>query len=609
MTTSPDRSQLIRPKGMKKPRYSFAVIADTHVNEVEVGGTSPYETNTYANQRARHVFEQVAQIQSHLAFVVHLGDIVHPVPGLPSFEQAVTEFKGITSCLKIPLYCVPGNHDVGDKKVDWMPADQVCSAYLKKYRHHFGPDFFKVDYGADQLLFLNTVLMNSGLPEETQQKEWLESVLREPCQGHRFVFMHYPPYLWRPDEPGNYDNIDQPERAWLLNALEQATVETIFAGHVHNFWLDRIGAAKFYMLPSTAFMRHDFSAFYRIAPAVEFGRGDPGRFGYFLVDVFDDESVSYSIRTQGERQENPGENRSRPIFLAHPKVSHYPNVGVELRHPWAQSEQIAATGGVQEFGRKFARNDYPLQALLEIGARLVKVPEIDLRTAESRDRIPLLRQSGISVWMTKLGAPNQKLLALGELPIDAMECNQRLDDFTRVEDDYKSFTKATGIDLYLAPLRDEGLEKRTQGHTFSHFIRSGFLVSELQNHASWMRSMVKTGCLRGVVVRHEFEEDLAEAAELCAAWARACSCQVQISVKTAGPSTALLNDDMQRLSVLTDQALSFSLRHPELFFVFDTFLDVDRGYYPRLGFVDGHFNLRPAGLVWQKAVAMSSKLD
>ncbi|MGA1553696.1 MAG: hypothetical protein ACO35I_06650, partial [Burkholderiaceae bacterium] len=103
MTTYSNHSLLIRPGSLKKSRYSFAVIADTHVNEVDVGGTSPYETNAYANQRARHVFEQVAQIQSSLAFVVHLGDIVHPVPGLPSFEQAVAEFKSITSCLKIPL--------------------------------------------------------------------------------------------------------------------------------------------------------------------------------------------------------------------------------------------------------------------------------------------------------------------------------------------------------------------------------------------------------------------------------------------------------------------------------------------------------------------------
>lgn len=607
MKTPLEGSRIVRTERAKNRCYSFAVVADTHVNEVDVGGTSPYETNAYANQRARYVFEEIAQIQSELAFVVHLGDIVHPVPGLPSFEQAVNEFKAITSRIEIPLYCVPGNHDVGDKKVDWMPADQICAGYLEKYRSHFGPDFFVAHHDEDQLLFLNTVLMNSGLPEEARQKAWLESALKEPCKRHRFVFMHYPPYLWRPDEPGNYDNIDQPGRAWLLQQLEQANIETIFAGHVHNFWLDRVGAAKFYMLPSTAFMRHDFSAFYRIAPAVEFGRGDPGRFGYFLVDVFDDESISYSVRTQGERQKTNDTAKVRSIFLAHPKVSNYNNVGVELRHPWAQSEQIAATGGVQEFGRKFARNDYPLQSLLEMGVGLVKIPEIDLRTPESRDRIPLLSNQGIRVWLTKLGAPRDALKDAAQFGVHAVECNQRLHDFEACISQYQAAQKDAGIKLFLAPLRDEGLEVRTSSHTFSHFIRAGFFASELDEHTAWMKNMVSKAVLTGVVVRHEFDEDLQNTTEQCAQWARLCHCQVQISIKTAGHSSAVLNKDEARLAALTEQALRLSLEQPDLYFVFDTFSDVDRGYYPRLGFIDGHFNLRPAALRWQAMVAESAE--
>ena len=33
---------------------------------------------------------------------------------------------------------------------------------------------------------------------------------------------------------------------------------------------------------------------------------------------------------------------------------YFPAAGVELRHPWAEVRQITATGGVQEFGRKWA---------------------------------------------------------------------------------------------------------------------------------------------------------------------------------------------------------------------------------------------------------------
>ena len=66
------------------PLFSFVVVADTHVNEAEHTSTSPYETNHLANPRARHVFAEIAAMRPPPRFVVHLGDIVHPVPSLPS---------------------------------------------------------------------------------------------------------------------------------------------------------------------------------------------------------------------------------------------------------------------------------------------------------------------------------------------------------------------------------------------------------------------------------------------------------------------------------------------------------------------------------------------
>ncbi len=119
--------------------FSFAVVADTHVNESEDTCASPFATNARANARARHVFADIARLDPAPAFAIHLGDIVHPVPGLPSFEEAARRFKAIASQIDMPLHLVPGNHDVGDKRIDWMPADVVCDGYLDKYRGIFGP--------------------------------------------------------------------------------------------------------------------------------------------------------------------------------------------------------------------------------------------------------------------------------------------------------------------------------------------------------------------------------------------------------------------------------------------------------------------------------------
>ncbi|MEZ5660895.1 MAG: metallophosphoesterase [Burkholderiaceae bacterium] len=634
---------LIRPAPSRQALFSFAVVADTHVNESENDGSSPYLTNAQANARARHVFSQIAQIQDELAFVVHLGDIVHPVPGIDGYVPAVENFKAIAAGLRIPLHVVPGNHDVGDKLVDWMPADHVCSEYLAKYRSFFGPDWFSFERDDSAFVFLNTVLMNSGLPEEREQAQWLDAEL-ERLRGRRiFCFMHYPPYLHDAAEPGNYDNIDRPARDWLLERLGRDDVEAVFCGHVHNYWLDTIGRALFYMLPSTAFMRHDFSAFYRLAPQVEFGRGDPGRFGYFIVDVHVDGHVAYSVRSGARRLAADGAgdgaldgagagagavpgagaesgdtdaeaasattvdgltNASDALVLAHPAVSGFAGVGVELRHPWAQSEQIAATGGVQEFGRKLARNDYPLQAMLEMGVRLVKVPLIDYREPASRERLRLLRRMGMNAIVSRLGAPDPGWTDLREHGVIALECNQPLSALGTEEDRAARFRRDSGALLFFSPIRDGHMDARYDGAKFTHAVKAGFRCDELSGYADAISAGVRAGALDGVVVRAEFGDDLARVAAVCAAFAASCGARVMISVKTVGPSVARLNDDAPRLAWLTAQAMVLSRVHGDaLWIVFDTFADVDRGYYPRHGFIDGHFDPRPAGIAWRQLTA------
>ena len=99
-----------RPIAQEKPIFSFAVVADTHINEQDNISTSPFQTNHLANERARHVFADIATMVPAPRFVIHLGDIVHPMPALPAFQDAVDQFKRMTADLPFPLHVVPGNH-------------------------------------------------------------------------------------------------------------------------------------------------------------------------------------------------------------------------------------------------------------------------------------------------------------------------------------------------------------------------------------------------------------------------------------------------------------------------------------------------------------------
>lgn len=608
-TVHPIRSAQ-RPDGVR-PIFTFAVVADTHVNERDDTSSSPYETNRVANDRARHVFNDIGAMDPLPAFVLHLGDIVHPVPSLPTFHEAVSKFKAITAQCPVPLHVLPGNHDVGDKAVDWMPADQVCDDYLRIYREAFGPDFYAFDYGPVRFVAINSQLLNSGLSDEERQRAWLEEQVAE-CQGRRvFVLMHYPPFIHDDQERSSYDNVDEPARSWLLGVLRQPQVEAVFAGHVHNFWYDQVGSADFYMLPSTAFLRHDFTEFYRVAPAVEFGRGDVEKFGYFVVDVFADGHVAYSVRTHGQKAAAGSALQAPPaVHLAHPRTSAFDHVGVELRHPWAESQQISATGGVQEFGRKWARNDYPLLALWEMGARLAKVPDQDATEAQPRRRMALMARMGQRYVVTCLGRPRLEASAqaLREIGVAAIEVNTTLERFERQKGALCEWRQTTGTQVLLSKIHTFD-DSHFDGKHFSHFVKAGFTLGELERSTGVVAAAVQSGAVDGVTVRVEPEEDLLEAATRIDRLVRDTGAHVLASLKTSGPNLATERGDDAWLVQRVAQAMLLSRTGTRVRYVFDTFMDVDRGYYPRHGFIDRRFDARPAARAFTTLTTLMAAPD
>ena len=479
------------------PRFQFVVVADTHVNEGERISTSPYVSDHLATPRTRHVFAEIAAMDPPPRFVVHLGDIVHPVPSLPEAAVAVERFKAIASQLAVPLHLIPGNHDVGDKPVDWMPAKRVCDEFLATYREAFGADFHAFDDGGVRFVMMNSLLLNSGLADEPRQRAWLEERIDTAGDLRVFLFMHYPPYIYRPDEASNYDNVDEPARTWLLEQIAKPAVEAVFAGHVHNFWYHRAGEAEMYLLPSTSFLRHDFSEFCQVVPPAEseYGRDDAAKCGYFRVDVFDDGHVAYAVRSHG-RERTPDESaamRSRR-HLAHPKTSGFGNAGVELRHPWTESMPITATGGAQEFGRKRARNDYPLLALWEMGVRLCKAPAVDALESESRDRMRHMARIGHRYVVTVVGTPNEALVeaAGGDTGVFAYEANLALERFEDRRGALRALRETSGASIFLAKILTDR-EARISGKTFTHFVKSGFTVDEAERHRALIAGAIERG--------------------------------------------------------------------------------------------------------------------
>jgi hypothetical protein len=580
--------------------FRFVVIADTHCNEEEAKSASPYPVNARANKRARHVIDEVNRLRP--AFVLHLGDIVHPVPELPTFEQAVEQFRTLARELHPKLYVIPGNHDVGDKPVAWMPAGTVTAGFVDRYRELFGDDYYSFDAHGCHFVMIDAQIINSGLPREAEQRQWLESDLERNAGRRTFFGIHYPPYVSSRDEAGSYDNIDEPGRSWLLGLIERHAPEALFCGHVHNFWYDRIGPTECYLLPSTAFVRHDYSELYRVGPGDAQGRNEKEKLGYFLVEVHERGHVAHFVRTYG-REREVGARAAPPVRLppVHTKTNLVAPVGVDMRHPWQEVLEVAATGGVQEFERKKVRNDYPLMAMWEMGVRRVRIPLHDFMDRHLRGRIAILCAMGHEFVVHRFGVPSEaaceELLHARHL-IHALEIVMPAADMAAAAPALAALRKEGRFTIYLSKLRKHE-DAQYDGSHFNHFINHGYVLAEREPLKALFAQPAIRAAADGVVVRiprHRSPwEDVSSGCALAADLGVRVAFQVRLAADNPAP---VLDDDRDTAGRVAETVL-IGLAHPDVDLLLDTFDDVDRGYFARNGLVDRRFNPRPAGLVYR----------
>jgi len=187
-------------------------------------------------------------------FLCVCGDLVHSLPeGILAPSPAVVkyandarvkrqneDFKRIMCGLdeEIPLVCVCGNHDVGDR-----PTEES----LARYRAMYGPDYRAFWCGGVRMIVLNSQLLNDNADaviEAAAQDTWLESELESititPAK-HALVFQHIPWFLDREDEPQQYFNLSVELREKWLPKMQRAGINAVFCGHYHrnaNAWTD-----------------------------------------------------------------------------------------------------------------------------------------------------------------------------------------------------------------------------------------------------------------------------------------------------------------------------------------------------------------------------------
>lgn len=432
----------------------FVVMTDTHFMLDPGAQTVEFESRRRQAARAAHALGLVASLQP--AFVVHLGDLIQEFPESTGFaaslEQALAQFAEHV----IRPYQVAGNHDVGDKPDPTMPTDWVTAGTLAQYHERFGRSWYSWSSAGCHFVVLNSQIMNGPLPEVREQEQWLEDDLAAHDGMPAFLFLHLSPFLVREDEQGlgHYDNIDEPARSWLLGLVRKYQVQLVFSGHTHFTFFNRIGAARSRVVLSTAFTRPGFCEVFSSAPPPERGRDDAGKLGFLLVRVREGQAAVHLVRTNGAMTANDQEPRGeRLVTRISPDLPDSP-LGITLRHPLATATEVPIAW--QSTIRQPVRNDYPLLACVELGARHVRLPSADLGTTLQRERLTVLRDEGValtSTWIWSARSPVAGEAAAHRTMLDGVEVQfpgGLLPDAACLRD--IDAVRGTGLPVTLAPL-------------------------------------------------------------------------------------------------------------------------------------------------------------
>ncbi|NIA24240.1 MAG: hypothetical protein GWP04_01580 [Gammaproteobacteria bacterium] len=555
--------------------FRFAVIADSHIRREDSGG---YPSDGAMLERNRFVVDLINRLKP--SFVIHLGDIVHPLPVEAGHEAAVRLAADLYRGIEVPVRHLPGNHDVGDKPNPHVAVPQVRDTAYEVFERYWGPAYGSFDHGGCHFVLIDTPILNSGLEREHRQRRWLENDLTAAAGRRIFLFSHYPPFIRDPNEAENYDNLAEPARSWLIDLIERHSVEAWFSGHVHNFLYNR-HHCDFYTLPSTGFVRPDYSELAAIPPEAEAGRDDRAKLGFFIVEVTSDGHAVRPVRTYG----NTG-SASLPVPAKTSAASDWTcPIGVTLRHDWMATVGFP-TDGLDPFVRKMVRNDYPLLALRESRISDVRIPAEDIMHAERRRRINDLARLGMRFTVFSAGVPDVAIASAIDESAPAVVRWEIIVQPDQIETVLSSLGPSP-VPRALAPIVPIG------SGDVQHFVTHGFdpRADDLLSH------FVDAGAadvFEDFVYRAAPGHPVAEAVSMAIQTARTIGVGASMSIEMPRGDESGVFDDDGYIARLATEALTVRLRHPDVPMFLDGFMDHDRGYYRRHGLIDRRCNPRPA---------------
>jgi len=210
-----------KPGEDTKPTYkafTFVQLSDPQLGFLN--GNSDYEADSLLLARA---VKKTNNLQPD--FVIVTGDMTNA----SGSAKQIKCYKTVMSAMdkRIPVYMVPGNHDIGGGS-----TDEKVAAYIKNY----GYDHYSFEYEACKFIGINScVIKDSNMVKEAEQFEWIKSELDASKDARlTFVITHHSFFLNSYLETVSYSNQCMGAREKYWGVFTKGGVDCVIAGHLHD---------------------------------------------------------------------------------------------------------------------------------------------------------------------------------------------------------------------------------------------------------------------------------------------------------------------------------------------------------------------------------------
>lgn len=201
----------------KKARAPFFV----QISDPQLGFITESADFTPERENMARIAEAVNNLKPD--FVVFSGDYVQWCT-----EELLDGFKELCTLFDkdIPLYFVPGNHDVGNAS----PED--VAAFVARY----GSDRFVHEGTAYTTIGYNSCVIKTIAEGEAQEYEWMRENLQKAAERQLPIILvaHHPVFTEATDEAEAGVNFPMAMREKYLKLMNEYGVDLVLSGHLHH---------------------------------------------------------------------------------------------------------------------------------------------------------------------------------------------------------------------------------------------------------------------------------------------------------------------------------------------------------------------------------------